>query len=223
METKFQTSFIPKKPLISPNVMMQRAPRRLVSVFIIFAVIVFIISLAGLGGAYLWKGYLTSSQVNFKQQLADREKLFDINLITQLKQANVQIDTARQLLDSHVAMSQIFGIISQFTTVSSRFLSMDLTTKDTQSNSNGVKISMKGYGKDLSSVAFQSDVLGKLEEIGLRNIVKNPILSDPSRDEDGKVTFGFTATIEPSSLSYKKSVLGSPTASSTDQASTTNQ
>ena len=223
METKFQTSFIPKKPLISPNVMMQRAPRRIVSLFLMFAVIVFIISLAGLGGAYLWKGYLTSSQVNFKQQLADREKLFDINLITQLKQANVQIDTAKQILNNHVAMSQVFDIISNFTIVSSRFLSMDLTTKDTQSNSNGVKISMKGYGKDLSSVAFQSDVLGKLEDIGLRDIVKNPILSDPTKDKDGKVTFGFSATFEPSGLSYKRSVLGNPATSSVNQASTTNQ
>ncbi len=221
METKFQTSFIPKKPLISPNVMMQRAPRRLVSLFLMFAVIVFIISLAGLGGAYLWKGYLTSSQVNFKQQLADREKLFDINLITQLKQANVQIDTAKQILNNHVAMSQVFDIISNFTIVSSRFLSMDIAAPTAQSS--GVKISMKGYGKDLSSVAFQSDVLGKLEDIGLRDIVKNPILSDPTKDKDGKVTFGFSATFEPSGLSYKRSVLGNPATSSVNQASTTNQ
>ncbi len=68
---------------------------------------------------------------------------------------------------------------------------------------------MKGYGSSFSAVAFQSDVLGKLVDYGLRGIVKNPILSDPSLDVNNSVSFGFTATIDPSTLSYEKS-LGIP-------------
>jgi hypothetical protein len=77
---------------------------------------------------------------------------------------------------------------------------------------------MKGYGRNFSSVAFQSDVLGQLEQYGLRNIVKNPILSDPSLDTGGTVSFGFTATLNPASLSYRQSVLDSMS-----QATTTGQ
>ena len=77
METKFQTSFIPKKPLISPNVMMQKTPRRSVSLFMMFSVIIFILSLGAIAGAYAWKQYLTSSQDSYKQQLAEREKQFN--------------------------------------------------------------------------------------------------------------------------------------------------
>ncbi|MEI6305064.1 MAG: hypothetical protein WCP09_03575 [Candidatus Taylorbacteria bacterium] len=206
METKFQTSFIPKKPLIAQNALMQKAPvRRSISLFLTFGVICFILSLCAVGGTYAWKQFLGTSQDSYRQQLADREKQFNVNLIAQLKGINVQVDLAKQLLNNHLAMSQVFDIISHFTSESSRFLSLDLSAPTTQTD--GVKISMRGYGKNFSSVAFQSDVLGKLENYGLRNIVKNPILSDPSLDSNNTVSFGFSASIEPSSMSYKQLIL----------------
>jgi hypothetical protein len=171
----------------------------------IFGVIMFILSLGAVGASYAWKQYLVTAQVNYKTQLADREKQFNIDLIEQLKRVNVQIDLAKQLLNNHLAMSQVFDVISHFTAENSRFLSLDVTVPANQAD--GVKISMKGYGKDFQSVAFQSDVLGQLEQYGLRKIVKNPILSDPALDNTGTVSFGFTATLDPSSLSYSKSVL----------------
>ncbi len=208
METKFQTSFIPKKSIISPNVLMQKAPtRRSISLFLTFGVILFILSLSSVGAAYLWNKYLVSSQGGYKQQLIDREKQFNLNLITQLKGVNVQIDLVKQLLNNHVAISQVFDIISHFTSENSRFLSLDLSGSANQKD--GLKVSMKGYGRNFSSVAFQSDVLGKLDQYGLRNIVKNPILSDPSLDSNNMVSFGFTATIDQGSVSYKQSVLNS--------------
>ncbi len=208
METKFQTSFIPKKPLISPTMSMQSKPRRSVSLFMMFAVIIFVASLGAVGGTYLWKQYLISSQDNYRTQLAEREKQFNTDLIEQLKRVNVQIDMAKQLLNNHLAISGIFDIISHFTAENSRFMSLDVTAPT--NSSDGIKISMRGFGKDFQSVAFQSDILGQLEQYGLRKIVKNPILSDPSLDGGaGTVSFGFTATLDPTSLSYKQSVLGS--------------
>jgi len=170
-----------------------------------FSVFVFILSLAAVGGVYFWNQYLVSAQTGYKAELAEREKQFNVDLIEQLKRVNVQIDMAKQLLANHLAVSQVFDIISHFTAENSRFLSLDLATPTNQSD--GVKISMKGYGKSFSSVAFQSDVLSQLERYGLRRIVKNPILSDPSLDNNGTVSFGFTATIDPENLSYKQSVL----------------
>ncbi len=180
-----------------------------------FGVIVFVISLGAVGGAYAWKQYLIAAQASYKTQLAEREKQFNIDLIEQLKRVNIQIDLAKQLLTNHLAISQVFDVISHFTAESSRFLSLDLSVPTNQSD--GVKISMKGYGKNFQSVAFQSDVLGQLELYGLRKIVKNPILSDPTLDGTGTVSFGFTATVDPSTLSYSRSVLnnGAVTATST--------
>lgn len=193
------------------------APHRTTSYFMMAAVLLFIVSIGAAGGVYFSKSYYESSQSEYKNQLAQREKQFNPNLIEDLKRQNVKIDFGKQLLNNHVAMSQIFDIVQRLTTEKVRFTSMDLTTGAT--GADGVKINMKGYGTSLSVVAFQSDVLGKLEKYGLRNVVKNPILSDPALDTNGLVSFGFTATIDPKYLTYEKSLLGS--SDSSQNASTT--
>ncbi len=207
METKFQTSFIPKKPLIPPGGMsgLNTSPRRhTTSLFMSLAVILFILSLLAAGGMYFWKSYLLSSQASYKTQLAERERQFNADLIEELKRQNVKIDLAKQLIGNHLAVSQIFDIIGRLTIENVRFLSMDLTAG--ANSGEGIKVAMKGYGTSFSAVAFQSDVLGQLEQYGLRKVVKNPILSDPALDSSGTVSFGFSATIDPASLSYEKSV-----------------
>lgn len=147
------------------------------------------------------------------------EKQFNIDSMSQLKAIDVEIGYAKQLLNGHLAVSGIFDIISKLTIDKVRFMNMDLTTPLAQS-SDGIKISMQGVGTSLQAVAFQSDVLGQLEQYGLRKIVKNPILSDPSLDANGTVTFGFTATIDPSSLSYERSVSDAGSASGVSASST---
>lgn len=170
------------------------------------AVLIFVASLLGVGGAYLWKQYLISSQESYKQNLAKREQQFNLDLIQQLKEVNVKIDTVRTLLNNHLALSNLFDVLGRFTTGHVRFLSLDVTPPTT--GSGDIKVSMQGYGTTLQAVAFQSDVLSELEQYGLRNIVKNPILGDPSLSTDGTVSFDFTASIDPSTLLYEKSVTG---------------
>jgi hypothetical protein len=207
METKFQTSFIPKKPM--PSVGGANAPQRHhgTSLFMTIGVFFFIASLAGAGATYAWKGILTNAQASLKQQLADRERAFNVNLIEELKQANIQIDTATRLLENHLALSQIFDVISRLTISNVRFTSLNLSHDPTVPDSP-IKIEMDGIGTSLTAVAFQSDVLGQLEQYGLRKVVKNPALSDPSQQENGTVTFGFSAEIDPAALTYSKAVNG---------------
>jgi hypothetical protein len=173
------------------------------------AVVLFVISLAGVGGAYAWKAILTSSQASYKQELADREKQFNVDLIEQLKAANIKIDLVKGLLANHLAISEVFDVISRLTIQSVRFLSLNVSAQDAQKSSNGISVSMHGYGTSFSAVAFQSDVLSQLEQYGLRKVVINPILSDPALDSNGTVSFGFSAAIDPGSLSYEKSVTSS--------------
>ncbi len=213
METKFQTSFIPKKPLIPVGGLTQSAPHRSFSFLMVISVLLFIVSIGVAGGTYFYKSYLESSQVKYREELALREKQFNPDLIEELKHQNVKIDIGKQLIQNHLAVSQIFDIIGRLTIENVRFTSMDLAIG--QNSGEGIKVSMKGYGTSLSAVAWQSDVLGQLERYGLRKVVKNPILSDPALDAAGLVSFGFSATIDPESLSYVKSLQPPSTATST--------
>ena len=216
METRFQTSFIPKKPAIS-TIGDVSAPkrRRGTSIFMIIATMLFILSLVAAAGAYAWKQYLLSSQESYKSTLSTREQQFNTDLISQLKGENVRIDLAKQLLQNHMALSQIFNIIGRLTIEDVRFMSMDVTAPT--SGNDGVKVSLQGYGTSFSAVAFQSDVLNDLDQYGLRKVVKNPILSNPSAGSNNTVSFGFSATIDPSSLSYENSVVPSAAATAPPQ------
>jgi hypothetical protein len=224
METKFQTSFIPKKPLApvggaSIGMGVRPSQHHGTSLFMTIAVIIFIISIAVAGGTYAWKALLLSSQENYKNELAERERLFNVDLIEELKRENVKIDIAKGLINRHLAVSQVFGILGRLTIESVRYVSMNLSSSDAE----GVKITLDGHGTSLSSVAFQSDVLARLERYGLRKVVKNPILSDPALDQNGTVSFGFTASIDPSFLSYEQSVLspsGAPEGEAVDPGAT---
>jgi hypothetical protein len=215
METRFQTSFIPKKPVISTIGAISTIPKHHhgASLFMTMGTMLLILSLAFAAGVYAWKSYLVSAQATYKKDLATREQQFNIDLIEQLKGENVKIDLAQKLLNNHMAISQIFDIIGRLTTESVRFMSMDVSAPKTASD--GIKISLQGYGTSFSAVAFQSDVLNQLDQYGLRKIVRNPILSNPALGSNGAVSFGFVATVDPGSLSYERSVIPSATATST--------
>ena len=214
MDPKFQPSFIPKKQAL-PTVGMAghaslRPPRRGSGIFMILAVIVFVLSLLSVAGAYFWKQYLESSQVTYKAELAKQESAFEPDVINQLKAINDEIDQAKSIMKSHVAVSQIFDKVLQAVTVSNiGFLSMDLSSPALGSDDYALKLS--GYGANLAAVAFQSDVLGQLSDYGLTGVVNNPSVSNPALSDKGTtVTFDLAASINPAGLSYEQLV--NPTA-----------
>ena len=201
METKFQTSFIPKKPLVT-DTSVHSSHAGGTSVLMVIAVLLFIASLAGATFTFVWKNVLIKSQENYKIQLADSEKRFNTSLIEDLKRANTKIDLGKQLINNHLAVSEIFSIISKLTIAGVRFSSFDFSspTKD----SDGIKVSMKGTGNSFSAIAFQSHVFGQSQKYGSNKVLKNPALSDLSLDQNGNVGFTFTTTINPADLSYSK-------------------
>jgi len=174
------------------------------SVFMSIAVVIFITSLGAVGGMFFWKSLLISQQETYKTQLAQREKQFDTRLMQDLKQQDVKINFAQQLLRNHLSVSNVFAILGSMTIENVRFLSLDLTAP--ANSTDDIKVTMKGYATSFSAVAFQSQVLASLEDYDLRGIIKNPILSDPSLDNEGTASFGFSATIDSSVLSYEKTV-----------------
>jgi phosphate/sulfate permease len=169
------------------------------SVFMAIAVILFIVSALGLGGALFWKYYSKQQNVTYKEQLAKKEKEYNIDLIQTLKVAGAQIDMANKLIANHVAFSKIFDHIGKMAISDVRFLNMDLKSSDSQK----VTVSVKGLGKNLPAVAFQSDVLADLAKYGVKTIFSNPVIQSPSLDAVGAISFGFSADVDRNSLLFK--------------------
>ena len=223
METKFQTSFIPKRPMqgmaggLAPQA--QRVAHGGASIFMTIAVVIFVASVASIGAVYGWKQYLLGAQTGYSSSLAQREKEFNLDQISLMKAQASKIILARQLISNHIAVSKIFSVISQLTSENVRFLTMDLTVP--AGTPGPFQMSLSGYGRSFPSVAFQSDVLNQLDKYGLRTVVKNAIVSNPVLNHNGTVSFGFTAQIDPSTFAYSKN-LAAPSSQSPAQSAPVN-
>lgn len=204
METKFQTSFIPKKPLLTQSPIAHT--RHQASLSMVIAVFLFVLSLAGAGFVILWEKVLVKAQEDSKAKLSEIRNQFNPELIEELKRANVKIDLSKQLLRNHLASSEVFDIVSKLTIESVRFKSFEFNnaagSKD--ASKDGIRLTMKGEGSSFSSIAFQSDVLGKSTQYGTNKLMKNPIISDLTVDQNGRVAFSLSAQISPIDLSYER-------------------
>lgn len=201
MDPKFQTSFIPKKPLVSSAGVKTRHP---VSIFMTAAVIIFILSIGGAAFALVWERVLASQEAQYQDELAKDQNQFNTSLISTLSKANQKIDIANQLLKSHLASSQVFDIVSKLTISTVRWKSFDFSVPDKAGQ--GIKVAMEGDADSFASIAYQSDVFGQSALFGTNKVIKNPVLSNLSVQPGGHVAFSFTATVDPSELSYTSSL-----------------
>ncbi len=208
METKFQTSFIPRRPIPTapggPAPAARHSNRSGSSLFMTLSTVIFVLSILSIGGAYLWKQYLVSAQEQYKHDLTVREQQFNIELIRQLKAESTKIGLAQQLIRSHTAASKLLSILSGFTAENVRFTTLDFVSPSDQSS--GYQISLSGYGKDLSTVAFQAKVLNKMGDYHLTTTVRNPIVANPTFNQNGTISFNLTASVDASALAYQSAV-----------------
>lgn len=200
METKFQTSFIPKKPLVTEQKIV--TVKSGTNVLMIVGALIFLASLAGAVYSVVWKNVLIKQRDEYKAQLIESQNRFNTTLIENLKKVNTKIDLAKLMLNNHLATPEIFDIISSLTTENVRFNTFSFTAPS--KDGEGVKVSLSGVAKDFYTIAFQSDVFGKSSVYGKQKLLKDPVVSDVSETENGSIKFGFNATINPVDIQYKK-------------------
>lgn len=190
METKFQTSFIPKKP-ITPTVVVTRNP---ISIFFLVSVVLFLGSLLAAGGVFLWQNQLNAKQISLKEELAKQRKQFDSNFLTLLKEKTGKISIAKSLLDNHLSTSKVFDMIGSITVENVRYKSFAL--KYDAKDNRVINISLTGEAKNYETIAYQSDVLGE------NKYLRNAYLTNPTLQNSGYVDFSLTGTVDPALLKY---------------------
>ncbi len=194
METKFQTSFIPKQPVTETA---HRASSS--GLIFLISLILFVASIAAAAGAFLYNDYIDKSIVEGNAQLKRNEQALDPTTIQGLTRLNDRINSATTLLDKHVAVSRLFAVLSDATLQNVRFNDF------TYANAGGdkVNISMKGQATSYETVALQSK---SFTDPSRKNVFKSPLFGDLNLDQSGNVTFSFSASIDPSLVSYSKNI-----------------
>lgn len=190
METKFSTSFIPKTTL-EPVVNNTKKP---LGLFMFVSLIIFFVSVVVAGGAFGWHKYLDSRKAQMKIDLEKNIKAFEPETIEEYVRLNKRIETAKDLLAKHVAVSYVFDLLTEKTLASVSFTDF----KYSLGNDGVATLSMNGIAKSYNAVAFQSSEFGK--ERSLEGL----IFSNLDLDASGNVVFNLATKINPGFIAYTR-------------------
>ncbi|MBX4209564.1 hypothetical protein KW799_02655 [Candidatus Parcubacteria bacterium] len=189
MDPRFQSSFIPKKPIT----VAAARPSSPIGLFSLLATIIFLVALALSGGAYFYQGVLKKQIAEGKASLDRAKGAFEPELINQIIRLDTRLETGKNLLASHIAITPFLDFLSTVTLKSVRFKDFNFSYL----SPDKITVTMKGQAQSYAAVALQSDLLNAQKQL------KNAILSDMALEPTGNVGFSLTATIDPGLVSFK--------------------
>ncbi len=190
MDSNFQTTFIPKKP-INPEPVRVSRPVGLLSVISFLILLI----TAGLGvGLFLYQQYLTDNTAELEASIARAEKSFEPNLIAELQMLDKRLTVSDALISKHTALSPFFALLEETTLRSVRFAKFDFLASE-----EGVPtIHMTGEADGYRAIAQQSDVFG--EHVAVRDHIFSNFILTPK----GKVSFDLLFHVSPDLLKFKQ-------------------
>lgn len=195
MEQDFQTSFIPKKPIIEDRAVVVRP----VNFILVLALFILFTVLIASGGLYLYKGVLVKDITKMEGDLSLAKNRFEPSKINQLQTLDKRLRASTEILSKHLAISPIFQALQAVTMKTVRFTKFNYDFTDETSET--VLVKMSGSAVGYRSVALQSDLFAKYEYF------INPVFSNLSLDNSGNVLFDLEFTVDPSFVDYKETLL----------------
>ncbi len=191
MEQNFQTSFIPKKPMLEERAVSARP----VGLLLILSIFILFTMLIGSGGLYFYRGVMQKDIVQMKDDLSKARNRFEPSKITQLQVLDKRLQASTEILDKHVAISPIFQALQDATMKTVRFTNFNYSFGE-EKNSK-ILVKMSGVAIGYKSIALQSDLFAQNEYF------IDPVFSNLSLDNSGNVIFDLNFAVEPTFVNYK--------------------
>jgi len=195
MEQNFQTSFIPKKPMIEERAVASQP----VSLSTIISIFVFFTMLVATGALYFYNGILNKNIIQMENDLNLAKNRFEPSKIIQLQVLDKRLRASNEILSKHIATSPIFKALQSITmkTISYTKFGYDFNS-DTKNPK--IMVKMSGIALGYKSVALQSDLFTTN-----KNLI-DPIFSNLALDDKGNVTFDLEFSVDPDFVNYKKTL-----------------
>lgn len=192
MDQDFQTSFIPKKPMLEKRATASQP----VGILIIVSLFILFTAIVASGGLYFYKNIKLKDLDKMKKDLELSKGRFEQSKIQQLQVLDKRLQASDQVLAKHITVSPIFKTLQAVTMKTVRFTTFNYTIED---NSNKIRITMKGQASNYRSIALQADLFST----NVKQFI-DPIFSDLSLDDKGNVVFDLEFFVEPSFVNYKQ-------------------
>lgn len=204
MDQNFQTSFIPKKPIMEDRV---RSSSSSVGLFMIASIFIFFTVLLGSAGLYFYKNSLMAQLTTMKTDLNLAKNRFEPSAISKLQILDKRLNAGTEILSKHIAISPIFKAIESVTIKNVRYSKFSYSLTDTSK----IEVKMNGQAIGYRSVALQADLLSK------NKYFIDPVFSNLSLDSKGNVLFDLSFSVDSSLVGYKQMLETSSNASEVSQ------
>ncbi|MBP9711755.1 MAG: hypothetical protein KBD55_01855 [Candidatus Pacebacteria bacterium] len=194
MEQNFQTSFIPKKPMIEERAQASRP----VGIFMVLSLFVLFTVLVATGGIYFYKTSLQKNAIRMEADLNAAQNRFEPSKIIQLQTLDRRLVASTDILSKHIAISPVFDLLESLTMKSVRYTKFSYDFADEKGSK--VLFRLSGQAIGYRSVALQSDIFAKNKQI------IDPVFSNLNLDNSGNVIFDLVFTVDPTLINYKQVV-----------------
>ena len=195
MEQNFQTSFIPKKPIVEKTAV----PSQPINLFSIIGIFILFAVLLATGGLYFYKTVLTKQITQMQTDLDLAKSRFEPSKITELKTLDRRLNASAEILNNQITKVPIFKALQDITMKTVRYTKFGYSFE--RSKDNKVAITMSGVAVGYRSVALQSDLFGQN-----KNFI-DPIFSNLTLDDKGNVSFDLNFSVDPSFVNYKQQIV----------------
>jgi len=196
MDQNFQTSFIPKKPMIEERVSASRS----IGFLAIISILIFFTVVVATGGLYFYKGVLAKNIEKMENDLNLAKNRFEPSKILQLQVLNERLNASSEILKKHIVVSPIFKALQQVTMKTISYTKFGYYIDDIDGR---IVVKMSGIAVGYRSVALQSDLLTKN-----KNLI-DPVFSNLLLDDKGNVLFDLEFSVNPDFVNYRKALEGS--------------
>src|SRR3989344_4568290 len=121
MEQNFQTSFIPKRPVIPAEGETSRS----IGLLLVLAIFIFLTMVVASGALFFYKKALSANLEDMKNNLTLAQNRFEPSRIADLQELDKRLRAGNTVLAGHIAPSPIFQALEELTMKTVRFTNFD--------------------------------------------------------------------------------------------------
>lgn len=199
----FQTSFIPKKPLVA-DTGVQAPVSRPLGILNFLSILAVVIVIALYGGLYIYKNILLKNLNNLHISLKASQESFEKDTIEDLQLFDKRMSVSKQVISGHIILSPLFELLNGLTLPNVQFTKFEQTSSV---DGRSFLISMSGIARDYRSIALQAQVLNSDKGKYFKDVVFSNLGLADEKDKKGYVKFEISFSVDPTLLSYEKFVL----------------
>ncbi len=167
-------------------------------VLMLVAIIMLASSLAISVGVFLYAKLTSTKLKSQKESLNKVKNSFDDRTISELKLLSRRLTVGKEVIEKHIAPSEIFRILEGITLKSVQFVEF----KFQSAPPDVLKINLKGKALSVNAVAAQSKAFAANNDK-----FANVIFSDLGFEKDGTISFRVTADVDPEFINFQNLIL----------------